>query len=993
MRSRKGLGGNSEALEASQRIHMLSRVIEHDVHSLLRTFSKTRVDIIQVKSENEGENNNAIDRLWCEQLMNDPTVSSTIALACTQFSDATRHITRVGLKGRRVPLDHCRWDTICTSISLSPLFDVHIQNAAYFSSLAEVKTPITRFIGKCIPMRCQNRVFNRILRRALVRVWFTGIKRMKKPMFDDSVFQALKQIVLCGILGNYPHCTPGTRPTVFVRHRLYEIFNDKRHERWVVKLFHQCVPIVVLSVRTMMIVSYDHTPSLHHVLHKGCQSSHGLFNIIKFKEIVESGMVSLRMKFEHDLCKPGTALYTSFSRLPDRPAHCSLYWVCDQKKCPGIPCPHVLLKTGKLKTREKNKQKEQRLAKRRRLNNDIKEKEEEETKESKEEEGEEDEEDEPLNDDQLNDQKAEWTWTPDPIHTEFNQLVKHIEPAISRDASYERSHANFDPLITPLQKRHPLVPLTPPPQHENHKAENGNTPPTEPLYHSDNQKYNNIRHIHIPQYGGDDEPEVLLCGTSLTAPPSEAINNHEHAKQKTQPQGTTRNQKSHNSQHSSENDQIDDESEELENHRPHGAFLIHHVTHQHNERTNGKDDKRTRDKDDEGNEALVNNHKKYGCDTDEKESHDSDNNPFGTFLTPLQWRALIRIIECCGPVGYTGNALPRIVKFFPCFQIPEDVVERILQWFTRYRHDSERVEQLKTRMMALRIEQPHAYNLLHISVQLLKQCEKRLRIWELPHHIATAQLDVIQDEQGRVLGNDVSFVFCHVCMHIYSNLRDPNSNYKNSYRYGLREAPMDFLTGKVFCTRGKQNHRGRCGEKELARIPMIGKVLYYQLKAIMKCPQVGCGALMVIDAKQKTYMVVNERGPACISCSAKLDRRVQAIEQLKEKYTSDAHEIECILCVGMFPRQRRINRPHINAHIYPYSIHICNKHHTPQIQIKVQQYIETHRAVTLEEQFHNELAIRAIIEQYRDKELEERERKKHEHQALQTGIEFNLEDL
>jgi hypothetical protein len=849
----------------------LSNFVQIDVQYLLRTFSGTVLQLIRVKIEGEEEKEEktqqpVIDRQWCEDLINSKDIPPTIALTCAHLLDATRHIDRSRLDSRFINWDQCRWDLVATSVSLDPRFDIYIHNAPYYSGLAEVKSALIRFFGKCIPVRCQCRVFPSIIRRALVRVWFTKVKRVKYPRFDDTVLQALKKIVLVALLGNYPHCTPGTRPTVYTRLFLYTIFTEKRYERWVVRLFHQCVTLVTLCVRTLMIISYDHNSALYSVLHRKRQSGdRGLFDIQRFKEIVESGMVALRAKFEQDLCKPHTALHQSFAGLPECPAHPSLYWVCDQKGCTAMPCDHVIATYGKLKKSIRVKQEKRRAAKRRKLNG----KEEEKEDDEEDEENELKQDEEHVSEDIINDQLSGWSWQPHGAHKEINEVVKDVDKLIGKHTSYERSHADFSPLIVPLQKGNPLIPL----------------PPTEPAKHGMNNS---------------DRQEEATENKRETVD----LTQHEQSTQK------------------------DCESRtEYENIQRIGSY----------ERLN-----------------LL------------------------PFLPLHQISALIDIVESCGPIGYGGNALPRIVQFFPCFQIPDDTVERIQRWFTNYRHDSECVEKLKEKMMSLRIRHPHAYNLLHISVKLLKECEKRMKVWDLPHHIAVAQLEVLMDENHQIHDDEfgLAFVFCDVCLHIYSNLRDPNSPYKNNYRYGLREAPIDCVTGKVYCQRGKFNHRGRCGDREMARIPMIGRALHFQYKTILTCGQVGCGVLMVLDSKQKTYCLVNERGPACTNCSKKLDQRVQGVQQLEEMYRSKQARIDCMLCCA------QMANPYRNAHIYPFDIHLCELHHNSDMQREVNKYMHSHPSTTLQDRKTNESAVRFIINRYKDQALADQQTRLAVHNLL-----------
>lgn len=919
---------------------MLKHTVGLDILHLLRTYSKTSLSVVKIEDAITEDSTTSttkvtrIDRLWCETMMNNTTASPDTTLACAQISDSSRHMSRVGMQARTITWQDCRLDTICTSLSLDPTYGVYIHNAPYFSSLSEVKSPLLAFIGKCIPVRCQNRVFDAKLRRALVRVWFFKVKRVKQPKFDDSVLQAVKQIVLFVLLGNYAHCTPGTRPTVLVRYMLYQIFTDKKYERWVVKLFHRCLPLVVLSVRTLMIVSYDHNPALYKILDKH-SDKHGLFDLRLFKQIVESGVVLLRKRFERDLCTPGSLLQESFTHLPPWAAHCSLYWVCDGKHCRSMPCPHVVNTLGVLKPSVQQQRKRQRTNKRRRLQGEEEKKEEEEDEEIKAIE----EQQQHMTQDAINDKTYQWSWAKDAMHSDLNKLVEHIEKRILDEVSYERSHADFSPLITPLQKHFPLVPLVLKKVSGDHKHE------------IDESQRKNEKKV----YG------MRISSTRMMKDRDSQSQIHEHTPR------------------------VGEESPEQPELRTVSDRI---VDTEHGDRDQLQSDKSgTTELDPDQCVLTLPEDELHECVSVDTRQH------LRRFLGDLSIRALLHAVERCGPVGYEGTALRRLVEYFPCFHVDDEAIRKIKDWFDDYAHDAQPVQQIKKQIQRLRLEQPHAYNLLHLSLQLLTTCERRMKLWELPYHIPVAQLEVLKDSKGRVLINDVAFVYCDICQHIYSNLRDPNSVYKNSYRHGLREPSVDFLTGKIYCVRGKQNHYGRCGERELVRIPMIGRVLYFQHKTILLCGQLGCGALMVLDAKNQTYCLVNERGPACMACSAKLNNRIFSMQSLEEKYMSNAHTIECFLCIDSRPHQRRINLPHRNAFVYPFDIHLCPKHHLPIIADAVCRYTANHSAVTTQNKHDNETAVKMIIDRYRDKEQEEKERLQQEARAKQKTIEVDVLSL
>jgi len=215
------------------------------------------------------------------------------------------------------------------------------------------------------------------------------------------------------------------------------------------------------------------------------------------------------------------------------------------------------------------------------------------------------------------------------------------------------------------------------------------------------------------------------------------------------------------------------------------------------------------------------------------------------------------------------------------------------------------------RFRALQRKLPHAYNLLQAAAELMREKQRFRLICTLPLDIAQNQLKAVQQrfgtQDGEYLSDSLLFYFCPICDCIYSLLRDFNGSFVNNYRYGLRDAQVDYLTREVFCRRGKTNHRGVCGKDPLSRIPLLGVMMFYCNKRIMLCPQPGCGMCMVFDAKQAIF---NEFGALCYDCSHKASFK-------RLDYGID-FTTRCVRCNTSVPSPEKM-------FLYPHGAMMCNR--------------------------------------------------------------------
>jgi hypothetical protein len=220
-------------------------------------------------------------------------------------------------------------------------------------------------------------------------------------------------------------------------------------------------------------------------------------------------------------------------------------------------------------------------------------------------------------------------------------------------------------------------------------------------------------------------------------------------------------------------------------------------------------------------------------------------------------------------------------------------------------------KEYKKRFKNLRNNCPHGYNLIQAIIELVRERQRIRVICQLSSDCTAKQIAALERRYGctgmdELPQHSALFYYCHVCEGIYSLLRDFSASYINSYRHGLRDADVSYLTNDVFCGKGKKNHRGECGVVPLKKIPLLGIFLFFCGKKIMLCPQPDCGLPMVLDPRQTIY---NEAGPLCYDCCFKA--RIHRADYNIEFVT------RCVLCETS-PQPDKM-------FLFPHGAMVCNR--------------------------------------------------------------------
>ncbi len=312
-------------------------------------------------------------------------------------------------------------------------------------------------------------------------------------------------------------------------------------------------------------------------------------------------------------------------------------------------------------------------------------------------------------------------------------------------------------------------------------------------------------------------------------------------------------------------------------------------------------------------------------DTEDDDEDETDTNSSSTtsnksmvsdvrpFITEKQYTVLRDIVQRLAPLR-TG-LLMKCTTFFQYFGIPETsltLLRAILHHFQQGGLD--RPQRLYC-MTVLGYTDRHAFNLLHITVDIIKELTSVQIVKSLPYHILENQIDAIRsrynvENTNAIPEHALYFRFCNVCDTVYSLVRDFRSVYKNEYEWGYRNCATDYETFEIYCTKNKINQRGACEAKPLLKVPLLGNLLAFNGKYIMLCPQKYCGMPMVVNTRDSFY---NSRGPACCDCTAKLSAKASTL------VASIQHDTKCVWCTTPMAKTN-------NAFLMPHGVIVCKKH-------------------------------------------------------------------
>jgi len=324
---------------------------------------------------------------------------------------------------------------------------------------------------------------------------------------------------------------------------------------------------------------------------------------------------------------------------------------------------------------------------------------------------------------------------------------------------------------------------------------------------------------------------------------------------------------------------------------------------------------------------------------------------------PASDDAIVHLVRCLGPLGVDGVEQEQMLYLLRVHRTGTITKLRRLKCVER-----------------LQLQHPHAYNLLQIGAELLRHKETRSEyiVGYLSAEQARAQVEALQrrcetmftvdhvagarqaadNEQaarkkGRmdlaeelkqlqttyrareehtravfrqtpcILPSNTVLRVCDICKAVYSNLHDPNPLFQRFYRFGLRDAVCSLSDGEVYCSRNRINHRGRCADVPLQRIPLLGVRYLFDRKPYQIC--VECGDLMIPDAEACKTDAKRGNGMLCCDCSKTFETPEAQLEEQIRRWRASLRPM-CACC----------NSQHVSdtgMYLYPHGVWVCGTHH------------------------------------------------------------------
>jgi len=338
------------------------------------------------------------------------------------------------------------------------------------------------------------------------------------------------------------------------------------------------------------------------------------------------------------------------------------------------------------------------------------------------------------------------------------------------------------------------------------------------------------------------------------------------------------------------------------------------------------------------------------------------------YLSPVQFRCLRQLVDA-------SNTLDDVVAHLrstPGFGFTHETCVFITQLLEHHRVSSVAKQTRMRLLVQLQRGDPHAYNLLQVACELLKErgpdgsggrlvghlsaetteaqiaaaSNKLLAMRQHLHRCMMSAVNKLRDDPGchdldvsasvaeiqadldaieashRALGagaveaSSVQLYFCTVCNTVYSNVRTSDRSRK-FYRYGMQNALRRYTgppspADSTYCRKGLVNHNGACGQEPLSSVNLLGKSYAFGRRVYQLC--VGCGDIMTPDATSGYHL----HGRLCSACTCAQDKERAAFDPTKAFVA--ALDRRCVCCGRMTTTDQ-------STYLFPYGVVVCRHHY------------------------------------------------------------------
>lgn len=343
------------------------------------------------------------------------------------------------------------------------------------------------------------------------------------------------------------------------------------------------------------------------------------------------------------------------------------------------------------------------------------------------------------------------------------------------------------------------------------------------------------------------------------------------------------------------------------------------------------------------------------------------------FLTKVQFDALETLVTELG-------SLPAVVESWReiDFGVSPKAIDFILYLLESHRTSNTAKLVQCRRLVQLHRREPHAYNLLQVTAELLKQrgpdgnggrivgrlsaetieaqieaCGRKMlgmlqhlqkskmvqiRKFRKDHSVVLKEADIAdalkecQDEMDRIEAvwraqggartveqTSTSLHFCAVCQTVYSNVRSADG--PKFYRYGLLK-PLRQFDGQpgaaTYCRKNIVNHRGQCHNQLLSQVNLLGIVYAFNKKVYQLCVQ--CGDILSPDPTSSMC----DKGVLCCACGKEQQRQ----RDLQDPTLTLVRDLDrkCVCC-GV------LTTAATSTFLFPFGVCLC-RHHTSKFIVR-----------------------------------------------------------
>lgn len=160
-----------------------------------------------------------------------------------------------------------------------------ILDIATCDQVASVKSPFAQVLSKVIPQRCMTRMMYNVC-KALFLV-------------SRALPGRLRQVLLCSLLGNFPHSRPSSRPSLPTRRVLYQLLHFRLSDKhagtqWFLRLFKNCTHVMEFALRDYLVAEVEDNPSMRAHMEM-------LFDWNAFRTCVEDAMGRIRLYLDFSM--------------------------------------------------------------------------------------------------------------------------------------------------------------------------------------------------------------------------------------------------------------------------------------------------------------------------------------------------------------------------------------------------------------------------------------------------------------------------------------------------------------------------------------------------------------------------------------------------------------------------------------------------------------------------------------------------------------------